>query len=130
MRTVTIGSIVSITVALLACGVLNLDSTVSLINRYQLKRVGGDVIHLTAPDGKVVSSESISQFCVSGDLLYGWIDGREAYFLLDTKSNKFQQFSNAKDLNLKLLQRGISPLKMSNSYTFWDIKSGHKTPSW
>ncbi len=117
-------------VAMLVIGCSKSRSTVALMNDYRLERDSGRVIHLIAPDGKRLSADSISQFCVSGATVYGWIDGREAYFLLDTRTGQFQVFSSTRDLNRDLSHSGIPPLNMADSYTYWDIKDGHKTPAW
>lgn len=105
----------------------NSRSTIALANGYCLKQAG-EGIRLVAPNGKNLLEESISQFCVSGDVLYGWIDGREAYFLLNTLSGEFREFVDVHELNRVLAQTGIPRLDMKNSFTFWDIQTGRKVP--
>lgn len=103
-------------------------SSVALAHGYRLEQAGGGTIRLIAPNGNRLSEHPISQFCVSGALFYGWIDGREAYFLLDTLSGEFRKFENVQDLNRVLAQSGAPRLDMKNSYTFWDIQTGRKAP--
>jgi len=123
-------SMLILPIAFLVVGLLLSRSTVALVNNYKLEQwIGGGPVNLVAPDGESLSKESISQFCISGDIVYGWIDGQEAYFLLDTHSGNFQVFSEMKELNRKLAQSGIPRLNMASSFTFWDIISGYKTPA-
>ena len=103
-------------------------STVALANGYRLEQAGGGDVRLVAPNGKKLSDRPISQFCTSGALFYGWIDGSEAYFLLDTQSGVFQEFASVGDLNHVLARSGAPRLNMKESYTFWDIQTGRKVP--
>jgi len=79
------------------------------------------------PTGESLASDEISQFMVSGPHVYGWINNKsEEFFALNTSSHKFEVFPTWDALNQHTDKLSLPRLNMNQSYTYWDIKTGHK----
>ena len=106
---------------IVSCGRRSID----LPNGYSLHDEGK--ILLLAPSGQKVSNDQISQFMVSDPHVYGWIDGRgDEFFTLDTASGAFQVSPESASINRHTDRLALPRTNMRNSYTYWDIKTGHK----
>ncbi|WP_411825368.1 hypothetical protein [Luteolibacter sp. AS25] len=82
------------------------------------------------PAPRVASSPAVASednADVSGAYVYGWIDNSaEQFFTLDTKSDVFVIFNERSSLDEHTDTLSLPRLSMSDSYTYWDIRSGHK----
>lgn len=73
----------------------------------------------------------VSQFSVDDSYIVGWIDVTDlAFFSLNTENGELRIFKTHNELNRHLFKLNKKPLKMSNSYTYLDIVTGLKKPTW
>ena len=105
--------------------------------------------HLSFPNGYILSVDRenhtylkdnnknnviespISQFCFRQNCIYGWVDDKdETFFFLDTNTKKLIKFNSWKEINQFLTKKGWPGLKMNDSFTYLDIKTGHKKKTW
>ena len=109
----------------LCCLVSCSRNSIDLPNGYRLHDHGK--ILLEDSKGASLASDEISQFMVSGLHVYGWINNQsEEFFALNTSSRRFEVFSTWDALNHHTDKLSLPRLNMNKSYTYWDIKTGHK----
>ena len=114
-----------ITLVALCCLVSCSRNSIELPNGYTLHDNGK--IILKDSQGAALASDEISQFMVSGPHVYGWINNQsEEFFALNTTSRKFEVFPTWDALNRHTDKQSLPRLNMKTSYTYWDIRSGHK----
>ena len=85
------------------------------------------------PAGKKVIKSPISEFAVSQEYVYGWVhdsQGETALFYLDTRTGAFRTFESERELQAITDALKLPPLNMKNSFTFLDIATGYKQPTW
>lgn len=81
--------------------------------------------------GSNLINDSVNQFMVDREYVYGWIDNSKGgFFVLNTRNGKLLLFPKRDDLDLYTYKQGLSELDMKSSFTFFGIVSGSETPNW
>jgi hypothetical protein len=104
---------------------------VELPNGYTLAPVDGKIAYLKKRDGAIVLKSQVTQFCVGVNCVYGWQDdAQESFFYVNTLNNELKTFGSWRSIDEYLIHQGLPRLQMNESYTYWDILSGHKKKNW
>ena len=112
---------------ILGCGPLR--GSVALPNGYSLEMKEKRQPFLIDPSGNRILPAS--QFMVSRNCVYGWIDKKDnMFFFLNSETGEIHKDLSWEALDEITQKHDAKKFSMNESLTFWDLLSGAKKPTW
>lgn len=109
------------------CGPIR--GSIPLPNGYSLEMTEKRQPFLIDPSGNHILPAS--QFMVSGNNVYGWIDKKDnLFFFLNSETGEIHKDLSWEALDQITQTQNARKFSMNESFTYWDLASGAKKPTW
>ena len=101
-----------------------------LPNGYRLQDTGNS-IRLRDPHGVNLLNCPVTEVRVYKEHVYGWYNTPKlSFYYLNTLTGNIRIFKKWSDLDKFTDQIGLPRFHMNDAYTYWDLTSGYKKPTW